>query len=206
MLSGRPPRRLGGELVVEVARFCLALPRGSGPPLVFEEEMRALIEQLPHFSAELSELLARTQPIVASLPSVTRHGDLWGGNLLAEGDRLTGVIDWDAWHPSAVPATDLLHLVASARALATGRSLAEILLERPWLARSFREAAATYWQALEIEPREGVLEAVGIAWWAGRTAHDLARHPHHAGREDWLSRNVEPLLEGASLARRATSR
>ena len=63
---------------------------------------------------------------------MARHGDLWSGNLLVAGRRLTGVLDWDAWHPAAVPGTDLLHLVATEQAHRTRHSLGSV-----WMVTTF---------------------------------------------------------------------
>jgi Phosphotransferase enzyme family len=194
VLPGRPPGGSPTWLAREVARFCLALPRGSGRATAFDEDLRALVAKLPRVASPLLELLARTSPEIDSLPAVTSHGDLWSGNVLVEDDRLTGVIDWDAWHPAGVPGTDLLHFTAADLALQSRRSFAEVLLERPWTSGGFREAAVDYWSVLGVEPREEILRAVGVAWWAGQTASDLIRHPNHAKDERWLARNVAPIL------------
>jgi hypothetical protein len=128
-----------------------------------------------------------------------RHGDLWAGNVLAKDGRLTGVLDWDAWHPAGVPGADLLHYVAAGIALSSSLSLAELLLERPWRARPFREVAPLLWQALGIDADEQVLQVVGVAWWAGQMAQDLVRNPVNADDEDWVARNVEPLMGAPGL-------
>lgn len=55
------------------------------------------------------------------------HGDLWTGNVLAEGGRVTGLIDWDLAAPDELPSHDLLHLVVLSRSLRTGRSLGGVV-------------------------------------------------------------------------------
>lgn len=193
-LLGRPARALSENLLHAAVDFCLRLPRSSRPPLAFAEDIASLSSKLPWFAEALRALEARTAPVLASLPSVLRHGDLWRGNLLVDGGRLTGVVDWDAWRPEAVPGTDLLHLVASARALATRRGLAEVLAERPWEHPSFARAVAPYWAELEIEPESEVLAAIGVAWWAAQSAANLDRHPATRTNAEWVAGNVEPLL------------
>ena len=43
-----------------------------------------------------------------SVPRTFVHGDLWCGNLLRGGDRLTGVVDWEAGSASGEPVRDLV--------------------------------------------------------------------------------------------------
>jgi hypothetical protein len=123
-----------------------------------------------------------------------RHGDLWAGNLLVERGVLRGVVDWDAWHPAAVPGTDLLHLLAMQEAVRRGRSLGELWRERPWEWAAFRQLTGGYWRALGLAPNRDVREAVAWAWWANQVACSLARLPELAMDEQWLRRNVEVVL------------
>jgi hypothetical protein len=111
LMPGDTPRGLTPKLFTEVASFALSLPRGAGPPTAFGEDVRALAARLPRHAVALHELFERHDARLSQLPSVLRHGDLWTGNLLVERGRLSGVVDWDAWHPAAVPGTDLLHIV-----------------------------------------------------------------------------------------------
>jgi len=125
----------------------------------------------------LLELLERHEPVVASLPAVTRHGDLWAGNVLLDHGRLSGVIDWDGWAAAAVPGTDLVHMVALDRAVATRASFAEVLVQRPWEAAILQEAAGRYWDGLGITPLEA------------RARH---RGGGMVGRQDGPQRRHEP--------------
>ena len=194
LLPGHRAASLTPALVAAIAGFCARLPRDGSPPTAFASDIASLIERLPCFRELLLELQARVAPVIAGLPSVLRHGDLWRGNLLVEGGALTGVVDWDAWHPSGVPGTDLLHLVASAHAFATRQSFGELMRERPWERPMFTAAATGYWNQLGIDPTRETLEAIGIAWWATHTEANLKRHPHMAADECWLTRSVESLL------------
>jgi hypothetical protein len=126
-----------------------------------------------------------------------RHGDLWKGNLLVERGILSGVVDWDAWHPAAVPGTDLLHLVAMEEMVGRGRSLGEVWLERPWTRPAFRAATARYWRELGITLDPEILEAVGWGWWANQVAWGLVRLPELADDEQWLDRNVHVVMNAS---------
>ncbi len=194
LLPGRRPDALGPELAVEVANFCARLPRGASPPTAFASDIASLIERLPRFRKPLRDLEARAAPVIATLPSVLRHGDLWLGNLLVERGLLAGVVDWDAWHPSGVPGTDLLHLVASAHVFSTRKSFGELMRERPWELPLFTDAARGYWHELGIAPTRETLEAIGIAWWTMHTTGNLQRHPHMVNDVRWLRTSVESLL------------
>lgn len=193
-LAGRPPAALSPSLVAAVGEFCLRLPRAARPPEAFAADMSALVRHLPRLADDLLELEARTAPVIADLPSVLRHGDLWRGNLLVDHERLIGVVDWDTWHPDGVPGTDLLHLVAFARALATRRSLAEVLSQRPWEDELFAVATRRYWTEMGFHPSRDILEAIAVASWAGHTVANLDRYPESVSDDVWLGQHVKPLL------------
>jgi Phosphotransferase enzyme family len=193
-LPGTRPRRLSPELVTAVARFCALLPRGVGPPASFGEDLDALATWLPAFEPALDEVRDRAAPVLARLPAVLGHGDLWAANLLVADGRLRGVVDWDGWHPSSVPGVDLLHLVGIARAFAGHGTIGEVVREQPWRDPLLARAAASYWAALEVEPSPEVLEVVALAWWAARLHRELSRAPDDARHAAWLRRHVVPVL------------
>jgi hypothetical protein len=195
VLPGRRPRRLTPGLVRAVVRFCSSLPRSPQPIVALTEDLAAIG---PAIGREPRNLVALGAPALAAiddLPAVMRHGDLWSGNLLVDADDLRGVVDWDAWHPAAVPATDLLHLLAVDRAGRTGESFGELWLARIWRTEAFERLSEDYWRALDVQPNEGVLAAVGLAWWANQASQSLLRLPHLAEDLEWRSRNLEGVLE-----------
>ena len=63
------------------------------------QELGADLDRL----AELHEKLRRQ-----SVPRTTVHGDLWSGNILVAGGRVTGVIDWECGRVSGEPVRDLV--------------------------------------------------------------------------------------------------
>jgi aminoglycoside phosphotransferase (APT) family kinase protein len=128
------------------------------------------------------------------VPAVVRHGDLWTGNLLAEGESLTGVIDWDAWHSDGVPGGDLMYLGVMDRARRTGRSSGQVWSDRPWRLPILRQAFIEYWSRLSLAPGEDRLEAAAVAGWAAQIASTLSRTPDLASTPRWFLRNVEPML------------
>ena len=192
-LRGRRPAALTPALVDEVAAFCAGLPRPGGHASV-QPDLELLAERLPQHSDSLRAVAHDVAPHLAALPAVGRHGDLWSGNLLADGGRLTAVLDWDAWSPAGVPGTDLLHLLGTERRLGTRAALGEVLLERPWDREPTRSALAGYWRRLDVAPGSRALDAVGVAWWAAQLAGDLRRTPGLADDAGWRARNVERVL------------
>jgi phosphotransferase family enzyme len=194
VLPGCRPDSVTPTLVAAVADFCARLPRDATAPTAFASDMANLRDQLPRFRAPLLRLEARAAPAIGRLPSVLRHGDLWRGNILVERGAVTGVVDWDAWHPVGVPGTDLLHLVASARAFATRQGFGEVMQEHPWQHPLFTAATAEYWNRLGVTPDRETLEAIGISWWTTSTIANLHRHPHMASNQRWLRTNVESVL------------
>jgi Phosphotransferase enzyme family len=193
-LPGTAPRRLSPELVAAVARFCTLLPRDTGAPASFDEDLDALAAWLPGFGPALDEVRDRAAPVLARLPAVLGHGDLWAANLLVADGRLRGVVDWDGWHPSSVPGVDLLHLVGIARAFAGHQTIAQVVREQPWRDPLLARAAGPYWATLDVDPTPDVLEVVTLAWWAARLHRELSRAPEDAGQAAWLRRHVVPVL------------
>lgn len=193
-MSGRRPSRVRPQLTHQVADFCARLPQEQAPPTATAVELDALAETFPSRAGRISEISQTISSSLASLPAIMRHGDLWAGNILVRKGRLEGVVDWDAWHPEAVPGTDLLHLVAQEEGVKRGRSIGEVWLERPWLSEAFSSASDDYWRALRLRPGPVVLEGIGLAWWACQMANTLRRLPHLSADESWVARNIDPVL------------
>jgi len=65
--------------------------------------------------AAASEVLARAAERLAPArtPRVVVHGDLWAGNVLVHGGKVSGVVDWEAATAAGEPLRDLARLVLS---------------------------------------------------------------------------------------------
>jgi phosphotransferase family enzyme len=194
-LPGRRPAWVTPTIAFQVAGACARLPRAAGGPTALEADLERIAVALPDRSRALTEAGARAARVLACLPLVMRHGDLWAGNLLVDGNQLTGIVDWDSWHPAGVPGTDLLHLLTADTALRTRREMGQVWIERPWTSAAFRSLSAGYWEALDLRPDSDVLEAVGVAWWAGEIGHALKLAPEQARDERWVALNVEMILQ-----------
>jgi len=194
-LPGRRPVRATAELTRQVAAACARFPRAEGPPAAVVDDLHGAARLLPERAARLRRLASDLTPRLHGLPAMLRHGDLWTGNLLVDRGRLTGVIDWDAVHPSGVPGADLVQLLATDARRRAHRSLGEAFVSLPWRAEGFRRATAPYWAQVDMAPQPAVLEVAGIAWWATEIHHTLVRLPHRARDEQWVTGNVDGVLE-----------
>jgi hypothetical protein len=197
-LVGRRPRLLTPRLLAEVTRFCATLPSSAEPPTALLVDLERMATLLPDRAEAVRVLIERTASALSGKPSVLRHGDLWSGNLLCDGGALTGIIDWDAWHPRGVPGADLVQLLGTEHRIRRHLALGAAWRERPW--RSVEEASwLAYWRALELKPSFEVLDLAGLAWWAAEVAGTLRRLPHRAADERWLAANVDLVLTDLSL-------
>lgn len=194
-LQGGMPRRLNREHRVQAAAFLAALPRADTAPTVALTDIDLLLSACPDHRVALDGLRRWLAAALDSLPSVLLHGDFWAGNLLVRGDRLTGVVDWDAWRHGGVPGSDLLHLVASE--LQTGRrlSLAEVCRLRPWCGEEFRELSDAYWDQVGVPPGDVPLDVVGCAWWLRHVAGTMERISLRRADDRWKARNVGSVLD-----------
>lgn len=185
LLPGRRPGRVTSRLWDACVDLCAALPRAAAPeaPRADLDAVAAAVPEARRAEAALDRL--------DGLGGAARHGDLWRPNLLAAGGRLTGVVDWDAWHPVAAPGTDLLNLYATER---HGPGIGAAWQQAPWRSPAFAAATRRYWDALGVAPSPGELDAVAVAWWAGHVAATLRRLPHLAGDAGWLDANVRAVV------------
>ena len=191
---GTRPGSLSEPLLHEVARFLAQLPATSAPPMAFFDDLEKIAAVYPENAAALQTIAAFVRPSLRALPAITRHGDLWAGNLLIDHAHLSGVVDWDAWHPRGVPGTDLLHLIGMRQAIAEGRELGAIWLDAPWRSQPFHQLASAYWPALDIWPDVATVQAIAIAWWAAYVAHSLDCDPSLVSNDRWTRLNVDDVL------------
>jgi len=198
-LRGHRPDHLTPALTLALARFCAALPRPAGPPIAHHEDLGRIAATFAQHEPLLRRISRGLDARLSRLPAVMRHGDLWSGNLLVERNTLTGVVDWDGWHPAATPGTDLLNLLGMEDALNSRRQVGERWLQQPWRSPGFERVSESYWRALDIDPETKMLEAVGIAWWAGQVAHSLGRDPTLLDDRRWTAANVEAVLGAVDL-------
>jgi hypothetical protein len=200
-LPGTPVRNMSGELLEQVVAWSSTHPASGTPAVAAEERLELIMDAFPESAIDLRPALERVRDQSRDVPGVLEHGDLWAGNLLAAGGTLTGVVDWDNWHPAGIPGSDLLHLVAMAQRSQTRRELGELWLERPWAAREFRDATATYWSRVGLQLTDDLAWLIGVNWWAAHVTAALRRGRRPASDPTWVARNVENVAHLMATAR-----
>jgi hypothetical protein len=128
------------------------------------------------------------------------HGDFFAGNLLVEGEKLAGVIDWDAGGPGRLPLLDLLHLRYHSEHRPEDEDWGPGLLRHllPWARSGGDEMARGYCGRLSIPCDAGWLEATVLAYWLDRVAYQLRTHVHRRRQPRWLERNVRHVLDAVA--------
>jgi VanZ family protein len=192
-IEGTRPRRVTTEMIADVGRLLARLPRMSSRPAAPADDLRTVGGFLPEHSDVLGAAATR---LFEFLPPVSamRHGDLWAGNVLVRGSRVVGILDWDSWHAFGAPGTDLLYLFVAERWRRSKRPLGDLWSARPWCAPQFLEAAAAYWDALDVAPDDSTLEAIGVAAWATQVASSFMRLPQLVHNRGWMANNAEKLV------------
>ena len=185
-VAGAPPRELTPALVARLAARWAQLPTSGAPPTAPDQDVAAIVRHLPDRATSLSVVAAAARSGAGG--SVLRHGDLWAGNVLVDGDaRLVAVVDWDNWHDAAVPGSDLLQLLATERRHEARIGLGGVWRQRPWRDDDVRRHLG------DVDP-----DAAAAAWWATEVAGSLQRDPSLADDERWVTENVDAVLDELS--------
>jgi hypothetical protein len=196
-LPGTKPAPALGEKIAEACVDFLVALHQSGqrcePHAIATDALR-VIERYPHVHE--SRLVAIAEHADAELEGVGRgygHGDLFWGNLLVEGEELTGVIDWDAGRPGALPLVDLVHLLQQSEYRPLEHLWGRMVVEqvRPWLRAGGNAFTRKYCHRLGIDLSPKQLEAVVIAYWLGRLAYQLDIYADRVERTTWLRGNID---------------
>src|SRR5207302_3302596 len=131
---------------------------------------------------------------LASAPRGFGHGDFWSENLLVDGERLTGIVDWDYGGGGRLPALDLLHLLVNEerrrRRIGIGRAMVDELF-----ADSVDADMRDYCARLDVDP--GLLGDLGLAYWLDYVARQLELYADRAARPVWMRENVTAVLGAA---------
>jgi aminoglycoside phosphotransferase (APT) family kinase protein len=205
----RPTPALSPALVNECVDFLVALHGVSGEATSLTGPAETVGAVCSAESAtRLRALVERLDGDLAGVPRGFGHGDFFPGNLLVTGDRLTGVLDWDAGGPGRLPLLDLLHLELTRSPYGGddrwGRAVLERLLPS---ARAGGEATLRrYCVGIGLDPDPAVLEALVLAYWLEYAAYQLRTHPDRHSQPAWIEGNLELVLREAGTAPRRTAR
>ena len=188
LMPGQTVSAISLPLIEQVTEFLVGLPPGDGPISSVAEARSAVADAC---GAAVADEYERIGSELAAFPSVLSHGDLWHGNLLARGNNLTGIIDWDAWHGAGVPGADLVHLFAEARRRRSGESYGELVRQSFWNDQKEGAVLDAFFVRSGIAGDPAQLRSrVGRAWWAVTVANAMARNPSLRHNKRWMSRNV----------------
>ncbi len=193
-LLGSPPRRVERPVIDDVVGILGRLPSVSASPTSLVEDLSVIAAGVPARAVRVAQLLDRVRGDLAALPAVTRHGDLWSGNLLVNDGRVAGVVDWDAWHPASVPGTDLLQLLVTDWRRRVACPLGEAWVRRPWDDARVTVELRRHLQHVGVDPRQDVVALIALAWWATEVAGTLRRAPTLGTDPNWLAGNVDQVL------------
>lgn len=198
-LPGRTPRmQPGPALVADCVDFLVDLhvstaglaTNGSGAIRANAEVVTAACGGE---EARLLERLAeRAERRLEGFPRGFVHGDFFRGNLLVEGDRLVGVIDWDTATADGLPFLDLFHLRLFSEHRPADHRWGGVVTEHLMVrAQSGGDAVMReYGQRIGVRAAPGELEALVIAYWLDRLAYQLTTMADRLVRERWLAENV----------------
>jgi hypothetical protein len=173
----------------QAAEFLSRLPHGEASPSL-QTDLTIISEGLGDRFVELTEFGEHLEQAIAGMPSVMRHGDFWPGNVLFDGQRLVGVVDWDWWSNRGVPGADLLHYIATANRLRRRVSIGDVLASEPWTLSHVRPQLARLLAASGLDDDAQVVQVVVAAWWVTQIAGDLYRDPGLALNSRWIDRNI----------------
>jgi aminoglycoside phosphotransferase (APT) family kinase protein len=159
-------------------------------------------EHRPDARDALLALADRVDDALSGVPFGFGHGDFFCGNLLASGDRLTGVLDWDAAGPGRPPLIDLLHLRHEAAYPVPDHEWGASVVRRllPWARSGGDDMARTYCRRVGFEPDPATLEALVLSYWLDRLDYQLRTHAHRSRHTEWLAGNIDDVVATSPLA------
>ena len=195
VMTGVHVQALTSDLVDQVTTFLAVLPVGTGPRQAIDDHLEEVAEFFPEHAAALKRVAEAAARWSAGLRPVLIHGDLWLNNLFTVDGRLTAVFDWDTWHPSGLPGTDILTLLAAEARTRERRDIGPLLVEDYWKSQEVVDAFTNYFRSRTWPvPDAAGLAAIATGWWASRLASSLHRALRQIDDPAWVQRNLVDAL------------
>jgi aminoglycoside phosphotransferase (APT) family kinase protein len=203
-LPGRPPSYpLGPRVLAWCTDFLVALQTvGESGGSDLTSQATAAADACPREEADAIHRLARRlAPSVRELRRGFGHGDFWAGNLLVEGNTLTGVIDWENAGAARLPLLDLLHLELNAERPTMPERWGPAILERllPSARAGGSHLVREYCERVGLAATPELLVDLVFAYWLDRLALELTSFVDRRLRKSWMQNNVELILDAARL-------
>ena len=196
VMVGQHVDALTPTLLDEITRFLAALPAGPVDRRAVDDQLGEVATVFPEHAAAFERAAAAAARWGASLPAVLVHGDMWINNVFVTDGQLSGVFDWDTWHPAGLPGTDLLNLLAADARTRQRRDIGELLAADYWRSPEVVDALHAYMRARDLPaPDAAGLASIAIGWWASRVAGSLHRAHRSIDDPAWVRRNIAQALD-----------
>jgi hypothetical protein len=210
-LKGAPsPHDLPDVLVDDCLEFLVDLSGLGGtalehPVLGHAEKVASLLSA--ERAASLRRIAAGIDSHLGGVTPSFAHGDFCTSNLLVQGDRLSGVIDWDGGGGGRLPLLDLLHLrlLAVTRAAPDQWGDAVVRYLFPLSRGGGDTAVQRYCHAVGLDLGPHGLESLAIAYWLERVSYQIGMYAERRGDSVWWERSVERVLDELLVTDRARS-
>lgn len=205
-LDGHEPATLNDRVMADCLDLLVELHSSTSkhlPRPSLQTKARLVADLLdPHSAQALMALSGNLERELADVPRGLAHGDFSKSNILVEGGRLRGVVDWAGAAAGQLPMLDVLNLLVGEREPRHfGRALTSYLL--PWARAGGDDLSRAYCDRLGLQLGAPQLRGLAIAWWLERAARELQTYGDRVRRPVWIQQNLEAVL--AVLLGRATS-
>ena len=196
VMAGGHVDALTPALLDQITRFLAVLPAGPADRRAVDDQLVEVAAVFPEHATAFERAAQAAARWGASLPAVLVHGDMWLNNVFITDGRLSGVFDWDTWHPAGLPGTDLLNLLAADARTRQRRDVGELLADDYWRSPEVVDALHAYMRARDLPiPDAAGVAAIAVGWWASRIAGSLHRAHRSIDDPAWVRRNIELALE-----------
>ncbi len=196
VLAGEHVHALTPELLEQIVRFLAGLPSGPPDRRATDDQLAEVAVVFPEHAAALRSAASAAARWGTGLPTVLLHGDMWLNNIFVEDGQLSGVFDWDTWHPAGLPGTDLLNFLAAEVRTEQRRDVGELLVDDIWRSSDVIDALRVYFglRALPFPDQAGIA-AIAVGWWSSRVAGSLYRGGRPTEDPGWVERNLVTALD-----------